>query len=100
MGLNLDIEHLAFAELSKFDGVGMRPLMPAEIGQIAGRAGRHLRNGTFGTTGDSAPLAPDLIARVENHRYEPLPADRWRHPDTNPKSLGEGKSVAVSLRPR
>ncbi|MFC3675437.1 helicase-related protein [Ferrovibrio xuzhouensis] len=87
MGLNLDIEHLAFAELSKFDGVGMRPLMPAEIGQIAGRAGRHLRNGTFGTTGDSAPLDPDLIERVENHRYEPLQAARWRNPELDFSSI-------------
>lgn len=80
MGLNLDIEHMAFAELSKFDGVGMRPLTPAEIGQIAGRAGRHLRNGTFGTTASCPPLEPDLIERIENHRFEPVTAARWRNP--------------------
>jgi len=87
MGLNLDIEHLAFAEMSKFDGVGMRPLMPAEIGQIAGRAGRHLRNGTFGTTADCAPLEPDMIERIENHRYEPLQAARWRNPELDFSSI-------------
>lgn len=86
MGLNLDIEHMAFAELSKFDGVGTRPLTPAEIGQIAGRAGRHMRNGTFGTTtnpngGDCPPLDPDLIERIENHRFEPITAARWRNTD-------------------
>ncbi|WP_341704518.1 helicase-related protein, partial [Ferrovibrio sp.] len=103
MGLNLDIEHLAFAELSKFDGVGMRPLTPAETGQIAGRAGRHLRNGTFGTTtnpngGDCAPLDPDLIERIENHRYEPLQAARWRNPDLDFSSV-DALAAALDVPP-
>ena len=88
MGLNLDIEHMAFAELTKFDGVGMRPLTPAEIGQIAGRAGRHLRNGTFGTTASCAPLEPDLIERIENHRFEPVTSARWRNPELDYSSVG------------
>ncbi len=84
MGLNLDIEHMAFAETSKFDGISIRPLTPAELGQIAGRAGRHLRNGTFGTTnnpygGDSPLLDPDVIEKIENHRFDPVPAARWRN---------------------
>jgi ATP-dependent RNA helicase SUPV3L1/SUV3 len=87
MGLNLDIEHMAFAELSKFDGIGMRPLTPAEIGQIAGRAGRHLRNGTFGTTATCAPLEPDLIERIENHRFEPVTAARWRNAELDFRSI-------------
>jgi ATP-dependent RNA helicase SUPV3L1/SUV3 len=87
MGLNLDIEHMAFADLSKFDGIGMRPLMPSEVGQIAGRAGRHLRNGTFGTTGDCPPLDPDLIERIENHRFEPVQAARWRNYDLDFRSV-------------
>lgn len=87
MGLNLDIEHMAFAELSKFDGIGMRPLTPAEVGQIAGRAGRHLRNGTFGTTADCPPLDPDLIERIENHRFEPVQAARWRNYDLDFRSV-------------
>ncbi|WP_300296770.1 helicase-related protein [Ferrovibrio sp.] len=87
MGLNLDIEHMAFAALSKFDGIGMRPLSPAEIGQIAGRAGRHLRNGTFGTTGDCPPLEPELIERIENHRFEPVQAARWRNPQLDFASI-------------
>ena len=49
MGLNLDVNHVAFAGLTKFDGVRMRRLHPAEMAQIAGRAGRHQRDGTFGT---------------------------------------------------
>lgn len=87
MGLNLDIEHMAFAELSKFDGVGMRPLTPAEIGQIAGRAGRHLRNGTFGTTADCPPLEPELIERIENHRFDPVTQARWRNTDLDFSSI-------------
>ncbi len=84
MGLNLDIEHMAFAETSKFDGISIRPLTPAEMGQIAGRAGRHLRNGTFGTTnnpygGDSPALDPEIIERIENHHFDPVPAARWRN---------------------
>src|SRR5262249_44696885 len=56
MGLNLDIDHVAFTALGKFDGRGPRPLRPAEVAQIAGRAGRHMRDGTFGPTLDLAPL--------------------------------------------
>ncbi|MFZ8299893.1 helicase-related protein, partial [Staphylococcus aureus] len=56
MGLNMDIDHVAFAGLHKFDGLAVRKLTPGEMGQIAGRAGRHLRNGSFGTTGEVGPL--------------------------------------------
>ena len=56
MGLNMDVDHVAFSPLTKFDGVGMRPLSPDEIGQIAGRAGRHMNDGTFGVTADAEPL--------------------------------------------
>jgi len=87
MGLNLDIEHMAFAEMTKFDGVGMRPLMPGEVGQIAGRAGRHLRNGTFGTTADCPAMDPDLIERIENHRFDPVTAARWRNTDLDFRSV-------------
>ncbi len=84
MGLNLDIEHMAFAETSKFDGISIRPLTPAELGQIAGRAGRHMRNGTFGTTnnpygGDNPQLDPDIIEKIENHRFDPIRQARWRN---------------------
>ena len=56
MGLNLDVNHIAFSALSKFDGRRMRPLAPNELAQIAGRAGRGMRDGTFGVTGEASPL--------------------------------------------
>src|SRR5207342_20677 len=72
MGLNMDVDHVAFAALDKFDGAGMRPLRPEELGQIAGRAGRHMNDGTFGVTAEVEPLDPELVAQVENHRYDPV----------------------------
>src|SRR5262249_23933623 len=68
MGLNMDLNHVAFARLAKFDGRGVRRLSAAEIGQIAGRAGRHMSNGTFGTTADEGPLDPEIVQAVETHR--------------------------------
>ncbi|MEI9993631.1 MAG: helicase-related protein [Rhizomicrobium sp.] len=79
MGLNMDVDHVAFAAMEKFDGVGMRPLRPDEVGQIAGRAGRHMNDGTFGTTGEAAPLEDELVARVEGHRYDPVRVLQWRN---------------------
>jgi ATP-dependent RNA helicase SUPV3L1/SUV3 len=79
MGLNMDVDHVAFAAMDKFDGMGMRPLRPDEVGQIAGRAGRHMNDGTFGTTGEAAPLEEELIARVEGHRYDPVRVLQWRN---------------------
>jgi ATP-dependent RNA helicase SUPV3L1/SUV3 len=81
MGLNMDIDHVAFARLSKFDGVHARRLTAQEIGQIAGRAGRHMTNGTFGVTGAVGELDPDLIEAVENHRFDPLTLLMWRNSD-------------------
>ncbi|MBV9540015.1 MAG: disulfide oxidoreductase [Alphaproteobacteria bacterium] len=79
MGLNMDVDHVAFAAMEKFDGYGMRPLRPDEVGQIAGRAGRHMNDGTFGTTGECEPLDEELIARVEGHRYDPVRVLQWRN---------------------
>ncbi len=81
MGLNLDIDHVAFTGLVKFDGTAPRPLRPAEVAQIAGRAGRHLRNGTFGATADLGPFDENLVASVESHRFDPLDALSWRNSD-------------------
>jgi ATP-dependent RNA helicase SUPV3L1/SUV3 len=80
MGLNLDVDHVAFASLRKFDGRGTRQLEDAEIAQIAGRAGRYLRDGTFGTV---APLELDakLAQRVEQHRFEAVRRVRFRNSD-------------------
>ncbi len=79
MGLNMDVDHVAFAGLRKFDGRRTRWLHAHEIGQIAGRAGRHLRDGTFGVTGESDELDPDLIEQVVEHRFEPVEAAEWRN---------------------
>jgi ATP-dependent RNA helicase SUPV3L1/SUV3 len=86
MGLNMDIDHVAFAKLSKFDGVRPRRLTAQEIGQIAGRAGRHMTNGTFGTTGNVGELDPDLVEAVENHRFDPLTLLMWRNSDLDFRS--------------
>jgi ATP-dependent RNA helicase SUPV3L1/SUV3 len=83
MGINMDVDHVAFAALEKFDGVGVRPLRPEEVGQIAGRAGRYMNDGTFGVTGGAEPLDPELVAQVENHRYDPVRVLQWRSSDLN-----------------
>ncbi len=81
MGLNMDVDHVAFAGLSKFDGHRPRRLAAAEMAQIAGRAGRGMRDGTFGTTADCPKLAEDVVACVEEHRFEPLDQLAWRNSD-------------------
>ena len=78
MGLNLQIDHVVFTGLSKFDGLGPRRLLPAEVAQIAGRAGRNLRDGTFASTHDIGPLPKPLVDAVEHHRFEPLSTLFWR----------------------
>ncbi|MGN6767767.1 MAG: helicase-related protein [Rhizobiaceae bacterium] len=78
MGLNLDVDHVAFAQNRKFDGFQFRDLTAAELGQIAGRAGRHLRDGTFGVTGQVDPLADDLVEKIEGHDFEPVKVLQWR----------------------
>src|SRR5919198_1473875 len=69
MGLNLDVDHVAFASDKKFDGFRFRKLYPAELGQIAGRAGRHMRDGTFGVTAQVDPFPDDLVAKLESHDF-------------------------------
>jgi ATP-dependent RNA helicase SUPV3L1/SUV3 len=78
MGLNLDIDHVIFTGLTKFDGVGPRALTPAEVGQIAGRAGRHVRDGHFASTADLGPLDRRMVEAVEQHRFAPLAHLFWR----------------------
>ena len=78
MGLNLDVDHVAFAQNRKFDGYQFRDLTPAEVGQIAGRAGRHLRDGTFGVTGQVRPFDEELVERVEAHNFDPVKVLQWR----------------------
>ena len=79
MGLNMDIAHVAFSGLSKFDGKSTRHLTAQEIGQIAGRAGRHMNDGTFGVTGECHDLDDDLVHAVENHEFAALDAAQWRN---------------------
>ncbi|WP_173982074.1 helicase-related protein [Magnetospirillum sp. SS-4] len=81
MGLNMDVDHVAFAALRKFDGRAPRSLDPAELAQIAGRAGRHMNDGSFGTTADAGIIAPDVAEAIENHRFPPLKALSWRNAD-------------------
>src|SRR5213082_2176211 len=88
MGLNMDLDHVAFARLSKFDGRGPRRLSASEIAQIAGRAGRHMNDGTFGTTIELGPLDADLVEAVENHEFDPLTQLSWRNPRLRFQSVG------------
>lgn len=87
MGLNLDVNHVAFASLRKFDGQRKRYLYAHEIAQIAGRAGRFRSDGTFGTTGNCLPIDEDIIARIENHHFTPLEYVEWRNTNLNFASL-------------
>jgi ATP-dependent RNA helicase SUPV3L1/SUV3 len=79
MGLNMDLDHVAFAKRVKFDGRAPRRLAAAEIAQIAGRAGRHMSDGTFGVTAEERPLEPELIEAIEEHRFDPLTRLYWRN---------------------
>jgi ATP-dependent RNA helicase SUPV3L1/SUV3 len=79
MGLNLDIRHVAFAATAKFDGRRMRALWPNELAQIAGRAGRHVVPGTFGTTGEARPLPEDVVEAIVSHRFAPVRRLEWRN---------------------
>lgn len=95
MGLNMDVDHVAFASLSKFDGRAPRALSAAEVAQIAGRAGRHMNEGTFGVTAEAPDLDPDVIARVEAHEFPPLQTMFWRNTELRFTSL---EALLGSLR--
>ena len=88
MGLNLDVDHVAFASDRKFDGYQFRRLNPAELAQIAGRAGRATRDGTFGTTGRCDPFEPELVQALESHAFEPVRMLQWRNSALDFSSLG------------
>ena len=97
MGLNLNLDHVAFARLRKFDGRIPRNLTAAEIGQIAGRAGRHMNDGTFGTTADAGPLPAELIEVVETHEFETLRHVVWRNRELD---MSSPKALQKSLQQR
>jgi ATP-dependent RNA helicase SUPV3L1/SUV3 len=88
MGLNLDVDHVAFASDRKFDGYQFRRLNPAELAQIAGRAGRATRDGTFGTTGRCPPFETELAQALESHSFEPVKVLQWRNTALDFSSLG------------
>ena len=79
MGLNLDVNHVAFSSISKFDGRTMRFLAPNELAQIAGRAGRGMSDGSFGETGEVAALDEDVVKAIVEHRFKPLRKLMWRN---------------------
>ncbi len=94
MGLNMDLAHVAFAALGKFDGRNPRRLTPAEMAQIAGRAGRHMADGTFGVTNGIHEPEPRVIEAVESHSFAPLRALRWRNAELD---FGSLRALARSL---
>jgi ATP-dependent RNA helicase SUPV3L1/SUV3 len=98
MGLNLDVDHVAFASDRKYDGYQFRRLIPAEFAQIAGRAGRATRNGTFGTTGRCAPFEPELVNALQNHTFESVRILQWRNSKLDFSSLG-ALQVSLALSP-
>lgn len=88
MGLNMDIDHVAFANISKFDGRQNRRLTNAEIGQIGGRAGRYLSDGTFGTTEPLSGFEQPLIDALEGHDFAPVRAFQWRNGRPDTRTIG------------
>ena len=99
MGLNLDVDHVAFASDRKYDGYQFRRLIPSEFAQIAGRAGRATRNGTFGTTGRCAPFEPELVNALQNHTFDSVKMLQWRNSKLDFSSLG-ALQVSLALAPQ
>lgn len=87
MGLNMDVNHVWFASLRKYDGRSSRPLRTGELAQIAGRAGRHMNDGTFGTTAGVPGLDADVVEAIENHRFDPLRDLQWRNSQLDFRSV-------------
>ena len=80
MGLNMNVDHVAFAATRKFDGFQYRQLNPGELGQVAGRAGRYMNDGTFGCTGEAEAFDQETIDRLENHNFDRIRSLQWRNP--------------------
>ena len=90
MGLNMDIDHVALASTRKYDGEKARALTTAELAQIAGRAGRYKKDGTFGITGNVKALDPDVVDAIEKHEFDSLRNIYWRNSD-----LDDGSPMAL-----
>ncbi len=101
MGLNMDVDHVAFAALSKFDGQNARPLTAQEVAQIAGRAGRGMKDGSFGTTAECPSMSEEIVEAVETHAFEPIQALAWRNSDLDFTSVDAllGSLAASSPQP-
>ena len=107
MGLNMDVDHVAFAATRKYDGHAMRPLSAAEVGQIGGRAGRHMNDGSFGVTNNLHDFDEDLVEAVENHEFQKITQIQWRNrrldfrsPKLLIRSLQHGSSRRELVRTR
>jgi ATP-dependent RNA helicase SUPV3L1/SUV3 len=87
MGLNMDVDHVGFAGISKFDGHRLRRLTAPEAAQIAGRAGRGMRDGSFGSTADCPPLPDELVRAVETHDFDAIEQICWRNSDLDFSSV-------------
>ena len=91
MGLNLDVNHVAFAQDTKYDGFQFRKLTASELAQVAGRAGRHTKDGTFGITSRVQPFEEELIQALETHTFAPAKILTWRNRNLNYGSISELK---------
>ena len=83
MGINMDLDHVYFSNLKKFDGKKLRRLNLSEIGQIAGRAGRYLNDGNFGITGECKEINAEEVDLLENHKFEEIQSLFWRNSNLN-----------------
>ena len=83
MGINMDLNQVYFSNLKKFDGKKLRRLNLSEIGQIAGRAGRYLNDGSFGITGQCKEINSEEVELLENHKFENLQSLYWRNSNLN-----------------
>ena len=88
MGINMDLESVFFSNLKKFDGKKLRRLKISEIGQIAGRAGRYLNDGSFGITGDCGEISSEEVEHLENHKFEEIRTIFWRNSNLNFNNTG------------
>jgi len=91
MGLNLDVNHVAFAQDTKYDGFQFRKLTASELAQVAGRAGRHTKDGTFGITSRVQPFEEELIQALETHTFAPAKILTWRNRNLNYASITDLK---------
>lgn len=98
MGLNMDVDHVAFAQTRKFDGRGHRELAAAELAQVAGRAGRHTSDGTFGVTGEMQELDEALVEQIENNSFDPVRRLMWRNPNLDFSSI-EALKLSLEAAP-